>query len=599
MKISKILTVLTLFCISNIAQPYTISGIIKGNAAVPSCQAFYVTFYDNAHDTIYYDTATFNAPDGKEYNLIVLSGSKGKLEINKPGFYFNPTEKIFNDFIHGDSTQNFIAFDTICPQIDSLNSISDSIILNTIDTIKYLLNDNSDFTRENWAYILTDTLIEIKHSMNHPNNHLIKIPFHFTKIGSYKIRIKAIDADSNTTEDTSNYFYVIDTVSPNLTITSPNGSEKWKVGTNQNVTWDADDNVSIISRAIYYTYDNQNWNLIDSSINIGTYSWLVPNPPSTQCKIRITVYDQSGNSKTDYSDNVFEIIDSTTPDTIPPDVSILYPQQNEKIQKNISYTIKWNASDNDTIIQTILTYSYDSLNWISITLLNSNQDSLLWTIPDTSHICYIKIKVKDSSENENETVSRFIIEDYIAPTVNIISPTSDSMITAGLFITVKFNATDNENKITNYKAFLSTDSGVTYILVKEQPWSGGSKTVLIPTNPSYISEKCLIQLQVIDASNNSGYDTSDIFSIVSPVHVTVQNNTPKKFEIKISNRNFIICMEKTAPVNISILTLNGRTVFNRCETLSTGYHSIPRNYAKGTYILRIKREDKIITKKVF
>jgi len=33
--------------------------------------------------------------------------------------------------------------------------------------------------------------------------------------------------------------------------------------------------------------------------------------------------------------------------------------------------------------------------------------------------------------------------------------------------------------------------------------------------------------------------------------------------------------------------------------LSAGYHIIPKNYAQGMYILRVKRSDKTITKKVF
>ena len=613
MKFLRILTVLLLLFIMNYSQTFTINDKVSDSTYIHgtfsgsivengSCPDFYLTFYDSSYNPvkIYYDTLDPHIQNGT-YSISVLRGAKGKMIVDRPGFIFEPPETVFTEYIPSDLYNiDFIITDTAKPKIDFIH-IPDSLIINLTDTIKFKSIDNSTFTIQNIVYYQLnnnpwkgiDTTGELYDFQTY------KVPIILNEIGICRIKILSIDIDSNITEDTSDYFTVIDTISPNLSITSPTGKEKWKVGTIHNITWNDSDNVDIISRAIYYTYNDTDWLKIDNTLgNSGTYSWIVPNPPSAQCKILINVYDECNNSASDTSD-IFEIVDSTTPDTIPPSISILYPQQNEKIQKKTSYNIKWNASDNDTIIQTILTYSYDSLNWSPISILESNQDSLLWPIPDTNHICYIKIQVKDSSENTNDAISKFTIGDYIAPIINIITPTADSMITVGLSIIVKFNATDNENKITNYKIFLSTDSGSTYSLKKEQAWSGGIETASIPTNSSNISEKCLIKLQVTDTSNNSSYDTSDTFSIVSPVNIKNNINIPKKFEIKISKKNFMICMEKTAPINISIITLNGRTIFYKSEMLSAGYHIIPKNYAQGIYILRVKRSDKTITKKFF
>jgi len=94
-----------------------------------------------------------------------------------------------------------------------------------------------------------------------------------------------------------------------IRLTSPNGGEDWKVGTQQSITWNS---TSITNVKIEYTTDGgASWFApitSSASASSGSYTWTVPNRVSQQCKIKIT--DTENSSITDMSDNVFTISSS-------------------------------------------------------------------------------------------------------------------------------------------------------------------------------------------------------------------------------------------------------------------------------------------------
>ncbi len=99
---------------------------------------------------------------------------------------------------------------------------------------------------------------------------------------------------------------------PVVTVISPDGGESWQAGSGQTITWNATDNIGVTSCDIDYTYDaGSNWHdVADLSGNPGSHNWTVPNTPSTQCLVRITVYDGVGNSDVDQSNGYFTILES-------------------------------------------------------------------------------------------------------------------------------------------------------------------------------------------------------------------------------------------------------------------------------------------------
>ncbi|MFA6597452.1 MAG: LamG-like jellyroll fold domain-containing protein [Ignavibacteriaceae bacterium] len=104
--------------------------------------------------------------------------------------------------------------------------------------------------------------------------------------------------------------YSGNTSSSGITVTSPNGGENVTVGSTQNITWTSS-NVSNVM--IEYTTNNgSNWFSLGSSYpaSSGSFSVIVPNTPSTQCKVKVS--DVSNSSISDMSDNVFTISTGTT-----------------------------------------------------------------------------------------------------------------------------------------------------------------------------------------------------------------------------------------------------------------------------------------------
>ncbi len=73
-----------------------------------------------------------------------------------------------------------------------------------------------------------------------------------------------------------------------ITLTSPNGGEKWLAGDTDTIKWT---NNGVTNVKLEYTTDNgANWVVIVASTpaNTGLYAWTVPNAPSTNCQIRIS-----------------------------------------------------------------------------------------------------------------------------------------------------------------------------------------------------------------------------------------------------------------------------------------------------------------------
>ena len=103
-----------------------------------------------------------------------------------------------------------------------------------------------------------------------------------------------------------------DTIPPQISISAPNGGENWIVGTQQNIKWNATDNVGVDHINIQFSSNNGvSWSDVVLGIaNSGKYTWTVPNSVSNTCRIKVIAYDAAGNADFDISDGSFAIIQS-------------------------------------------------------------------------------------------------------------------------------------------------------------------------------------------------------------------------------------------------------------------------------------------------
>jgi hypothetical protein len=118
-----------------------------------------------------------------------------------------------------------------------------------------------------------------------------------------------------------------------ITVTSPNGGEKWPIGSSQNITWtttqDVDSSSSI--QLEYSTNSGESWlNIttvkagISRDIDQNSYAWRIPYTLSSSCLVRVTVRDAKNEILTqDITDNTFSITYATP---ISPDNPVISPE---------------------------------------------------------------------------------------------------------------------------------------------------------------------------------------------------------------------------------------------------------------------------------
>ncbi len=89
-------------------------------------------------------------------------------------------------------------------------------------------------------------------------------------------------------------------------VTGPNGGEVFASGTNQTIVWTSNYPNSTVD--LYYSINNgQSWRLIArGASNTGSYNWVIPNDPSSQCRIKVA----ATNTMLDVSDASFTILAS-------------------------------------------------------------------------------------------------------------------------------------------------------------------------------------------------------------------------------------------------------------------------------------------------
>ena len=120
---------------------------------------------------------------------------------------------------------------------------------------------------------------------------------------STNMLVRVLDAADSLKIDQSDATFTVNQSSHVIMVT-PNGGQNWIAGTSQSIVYSLSGGVTTV-RLEYSVNNGANWSTITNSSTGGSYSWTVPNLPSTTCLIRAT--DVSNSCKTDESDAVFTI----------------------------------------------------------------------------------------------------------------------------------------------------------------------------------------------------------------------------------------------------------------------------------------------------
>ncbi len=236
------------------------------------------------------------------------------------------------------------------------------------------------------------------------NNYTWNVPNNPSETALVRVQ----DATTSCQMDLSNAVFTIAPATPILT--APNGGEVWTITSNRTITWNTS-TLHTNAKLEYSTDNGATYNLITASTpNTGSYTWNIPNAPTTQARVKIS--NATGSLVYDESNAAFTIK--------PPTDFLTSPNGGETWRADNNHTITW---DNSVIASSVkLEYSLNNgATWNQIAANASNSGTYNWSLPMVSTTTQALVRI-------------------INTTVSSIMDTSDAVFTILAPVTV-----DNPN----------------------------------------------------------------------------------------------------------------------------------------------------------
>ncbi len=326
---------------------------------------------------------------------------------------------------------------------------------------------------------------------------------------SGSVKIKVTDYSNASLFDESDASF---TILPNtdLIVTSPNGGETLTVGTYHTITW-VDNNVSNCD--IYYSLDNgSNWNAIDTyDPSDGSYSWLIPNTPSTQCLIRVRdVLDSY--CRQDVSNAVFTIAQ--------PSPVVTNPDGGENLYGGQATTITWtNQYMSAPFVQISVSYDGGS-TYTDIVDVTENDGSYAWSIPEVySETCLVRVKEVGGTAIEAISAAVFSI---LEPYVEITSPNGDNGVQDWRVCTETTITWTSVGTSNYFKIWYSVDNGNSWVSLNSNYYSPGINNAYNWVMPNIPSPAALIRVE--DRYNALLQEYSDNTFTIAPALTLIVPN---------------------------------------------------------------------------
>ncbi|MBM4171902.1 MAG: hypothetical protein FJ214_08555, partial [Ignavibacteria bacterium] len=325
-------------------------------------------------------------------------------------------------------------------------------------------------------------------------------------IFSLQCKVRISDASDSVPFDISdNNFSIITLGSQTIKVNSPNGEEKWAVGSSQDITWEA---LGIANVKIEYTVNNGiSWNVIVASTpSTGIYTWSrIPNTLSTNCRVRVS--DAADGLPFDESDKVFSIVSEAT-------IKVLSPNGGEELTTGSSTSIKWNSTNVENVR---IEYSINGgATWITIVSSTESDGLYIWSpIPAVSSL-QCKIRISDAVLGSPSDVSdeNFSIVALGSQLIRVTSPNGGQKWPVGSSQNITWEAAG----IANVKIELTVNNGISWTtIVASTPSTGVYNWQQIPNT---LSSNCKIRIS--DMADGSPIDDSDApFAIIPEPSIKV------------------------------------------------------------------------------
>ena len=212
---------------------------------------------------------------------------------------------------------------------------------------------------------------------------------------------------------------------PSVSITSPNGGERFTVGNTIRIQWGASDDKGLTSQKVEFSPDGTSFSPIATlDGNARSFDWKIPGWPTTAARIRITVLDGVNLPVSSVGASAFEIVNGP-PDTTPPAVTLLSHNTEDPIGAGVSSSIRWRETDNVGVLRRVIEFSLDNGNTYreitSNTAPSSGEtQSYVWSVSaeTISNKAKIRVTVYDGAGNSSTAASNKNFEIWPMPIIN-------------------------------------------------------------------------------------------------------------------------------------------------------------------------------------
>jgi len=228
------------------------------------------------------------------------------------------------------------------------------------------------------------------------------------------IRIRGCDGDDEPMDVSDAVFSIISPSQAAITVITPNGGESLTVYSTYDITWDSTGTVNNV-KIEYSTNRGASWtDIVQSTVDNGSYNWTVPDTPSDECLVRISRND-GDEAPSDVSDAVFSIASASS-------LVLTAPNGEEIIQPGENFLVKWISND-QRIANIKLEYSPDNgTTYLPIVDCIPNTGYYYWQVPHhISSNCLVRISNAEAMKPAQTTLLydiKFRINVFAAPFLN-------------------------------------------------------------------------------------------------------------------------------------------------------------------------------------
>ncbi|MDP2984481.1 MAG: PQQ-binding-like beta-propeller repeat protein, partial [Candidatus Latescibacter sp.] len=266
-------------------------------------------------------------------------------------------------------------------------------------------------------------------------------------------KVRITDTTNSAVTDVSDGVFTILPV-PKIVVTSPNGGEKWPVGSTQMIKWDG-----VATAKVEFTIDSgTTWTTLPASATTlaNAYSWTIPDMKSDRCLVRVT---NLAGTVSDVSDGVFSIVAAAPTASI----RVTAPNGGESWTAGTTQNVTWTATGVTNVKIEYTTNNGSTLSQIAAST-PASAGTYAWTIhvaTPASAQCFVRVSdASNAAVNDVSNAVFSIVAAAPAASIKVTAPNGGERWTQGSTLAITWD----HSGVSTVKIEFSTDGGSTWML---------------------------------------------------------------------------------------------------------------------------------------